>query len=69
MNKEQEDVPEKNTIAIPEEVKPNEVKKESVKKKELKPKKDVKDKLADLKSEFKKTKKRSAKLGALGKKR
>ena len=43
--------------------------KERTKKKELKPKKDVKDKLADLKSEFKKTKKRSAKLGALGKKR
>ena len=69
VNKGKENVPEKNGIAITEEVKPKEVKKERTKKKELKPKKDVKDKLADLKSEFKKTKKRSAKLGALGKKR
>ena len=67
--KVQEDLSEKNSIAISEEVKPNKVKKERVKKKELKPKKDVKDKLADLKSEFKKTKKRSAEVGALGKKR
>ena len=69
VKKVQEDVSEKNSIAISEEVKPNKVKKERVKKKELKPKKDVKDKLADLKSEFKKTKKRSAEVGALGKKR
>jgi len=69
VNEQQDDVPEKSGIAIPEEVKPKEVKKEKAKKKELKPKKDVKDKLADLKSEFKKTKKRSATLGALGKKR
>ena len=68
-NDEQEDTSEKNGIAIPKEVKPKEVEKEKVKKKELKPKKDVKDKLADLKSEFKKTKKRSANVGALEKKR
>ncbi len=69
VNKEQEEVAGKSQIAISEEVKPKEVKKKRIKKDELKPKKDVKDKLADLKSEFKKTKKRSAKLGALGKKR
>ena len=66
---ELENMSEKSGIAIPEEVKPKEIKKEKVKKRELKPKKDVKDKLADLKSEFKKTKKRSANVGTLGKKR
>ena len=59
----------KEKIAIPEEIKPEKRKNESPKKKESKERKDVKDKLADLKSEFKKTKKRSAKVRALGKKR
>ena len=56
-------------MAIPEETKSETKLSAEVKKKELVPKKDVKDKLADLKSEFKKTKKRSAKVGVLDKKR
>ena len=59
----------KEKIAIPEEVKAEEIRGKKLKREEPKPEKDVKDKLADLKSEFKKTKKRSAKVGALEKKR
>ena len=56
-------------MAIPEEIKTETKLSGEVKEKEPEPKKDVKDKLADLKSEFKKTKKRSAKIGVLDKKR
>ena len=52
-------------MAIPEEVKSKEIRVKEA----AKPEKDVKDKLADLKREFKKTKKRSAKIGALEEKR
>ena len=68
-NREEEIDASKEEIAIPEEVKTKEIRGKKLKREEPKPKKDVKDKLADLKSEFKKTKKRSAKIGALEKKR
>ena len=59
----------KEEIAIPKEVKPKKIEKKikEINKPQLN--KDVKDKLADLKNEFKRTKKRSAKVGASGKKR
>ena len=56
-------------MAIPEEIKTETKLSDEVTEKEPEPKKDVKDKLADLKSEFKKTKERSAKVGVLDKKR
>jgi len=68
-NREEEINTSKEEIAIPEEVKAKEIRGKKLKSEEHKPKKDVKDKLADLKNEFKKTKKRSAKIGALEKKR
>ena len=67
--REEERDSSKEEIAIPEEVKTKEIGEKKLKREESKPEKDVKDKLADLKSEFKKTKKRSAKVGALEKKR
>ena len=74
-DKEELEETSKEKIAIPEESKTLE--KEDVapetkideKKDEPPVSKDVKDRLADLKSEFKKTKKRSAKLGVRDKKR
>ena len=68
-NREEEIETSKEEIAIPKEVKSKEINKKEVKKEAPKPEVDVKDKLADLKNEFKKTKKRSAKIGALEKKR
>ena len=74
-DKEEQEETSKEKIAIPEESKTFE--KEDVapetkideKKDKLPVSKDVKDRLADLKSEFKKTKKRSAELGVRDKKR
>ena len=74
-DKEEQEETSKEKIAIPEESKTFE--KEDVapenkideKKDEPPVSKDVKDRLADLKSEFKKTKKRSAELGVRDKKR
>ena len=74
-DKEEQEEISKEKIAIPEESQTFE--KEDVapetkideKKAEPHVNKDVKDRLADLKSEFKKTKKRSAELGVQGKKR
>ena len=48
-------------MAIPEEIKTETKLSDEVTEKEPEPKKDVKDKLADLKSEFKKTKKEAQK--------
>lgn len=74
-DKEEQEETSKEKIAIPEESKTFEKEdlgpetKIEEKKDELSVSKDVKDRLADLKSEFKKTKKRSAELGVLDKKR
>ena len=76
INEEEWDKEEQEeTIAIPEESKTFEKEDEALetkideKKNEQPVRKDVKDRLADLKSEFKKTKKRSAELGVRDKKR
>ena len=66
-SKEKIAIPEKSKIFEKEDVAPET--KIDEKKDELSVSKDVKDRLADLKSEFKKTKKRSAELGVRDKKR
>ena len=74
-DKEEQEEISKEKIAIPEESKTFEKEDEALetkideKKDEQPVRKDVKDRLADLKNEFKKTKKRSTELGVQGKKR
>jgi len=74
-DKEEQEEISKEKIAIPEESKTFEKEDEALeteideKKDEQPVRKDVKDRLADLKNEFKKTKKRSAELGVQDKKR
>jgi len=74
-DKEEQEEISKEKIAIPEESKTFEKEDEALetkideKKDEPPVRKDVKDRLADLKNEFKKTKKRSAELGVRDKKR